>query len=85
MKDNYVNQFLDAGEKGKEILILNFLIHYIEEKQERIGSYNKDRYQQYYYSRAWEYLSQKLRKVKASPDSRTRKISKEPSEANPSS
>ena len=81
MKDNYVNQFLDAGEKEKEILILNFLIHYIEKKMET----NKDRYQQYYYSRAWEYLSKKLRKVKASPDSRTRKISKEPSEANPSS
>ena len=81
MKDNYVNQFLDAGEKEKEILILNFLLHYIEKK---MGT-NKDRYQQYYYSRAWEYLSQKLRKVKASPDSRTRKISKEPSEANPSS
>lgn len=82
MKDNYVNQFLDAGEKEKEILILNFLLHYIEEKMEKN---NKDRYQQYYYCRAWEYLGEKLRKVKASPDSRTRKISKEPSEANPSS
>ena len=81
MSDYYVNQFLDAGEKEKEILILNFLIHYIGEKMKT----NKDRYQQYYYSRAWEYLNKKLRKVKASPDSRTRKISKEPSEANPSS
>ena len=31
MSDYYVNQFLDAGEKEKEILILNFLIHYIGE------------------------------------------------------
>lgn len=58
MKANYVNEFLNADKNEQKILVLRFLLAEILAKMdENLG----DRYQQYYYSRSVEYISNELK------------------------
>tara|TARA_Y100000296_G_scaffold64096_1_gene74835 strand:- start:80 stop:274 length:195 start_codon:yes stop_codon:yes gene_type:complete len=63
MRTEYVNEFLDADEKQKEVLVLCFLLDELLDRIENKKYYGINGRNHYYLCRSYDYINRKIKEV----------------------